>query len=249
MKSYNKIISAILLFTAFCSFNTLRAEVNVSVYPSLSSMPSEDICALLASSRSVTYGKDFSKLVFSRQMPLELTSTDFITKVYGLFSPKMSCRELCDASGKVLSLKPEKDDMGLWLQTEDGYNISFYGINPPEVSTMARIENDSVADYGFFFMFPYNDSTKNEANSRQAEFCGALLQEMSDLGLVMGANELTDDLFDVYGEYNGNFVNVRLIDDPAFKGEGKFSGNSGKYIVMLTVEPNGFTPEDEIAAL
>lgn len=167
--------------------------------------------------------------VTSRQIPVEVTAEDFITKVYGVFSPERSKEELCTDCKNILELLPEEDRMGLWLDSTEGYQISYYGQTIPDVSAMATIERDSVAGYGFFFLFPYEVSSREEMNARQAAFCGSLLQEMQDIGVVLGENQMADALFEVSGDYKGSMVDVRLID------EGRTDG-SGRFVLYLRVD-------------
>lgn len=167
--------------------------------------------------------------VTSRQIPVEVTAEDFITKVYGVFSPGRTKDELCADCQKVLDLMPEEDSMGLWLDSSEGYQISYYGQTVPDVSAMATMERDSVAGYGFFFLFPYEVSSKEEMNARQAAFCGSLLQEMQDIGVVLGENQMADALFEVSGDYKGSTVDVRLIDEDRTDG-------SGRYVLYLKVD-------------
>lgn len=73
-------------------------------------------------------------------------------------------------------------------------------------------------------------------NRRQASFSGSLLQEMQDIGALMAAEPGPEDsLFEATGEYAGNFVDLRLADEPAVSG-------GGRYVLYLTVEP-GAAPE------
>ena len=44
------------------------------------------------------------------------------------------------------------------------------------------------------------------------------------------------------GDYQGSLVDVRLLDD-------RNSDGSGRYILILSVEPNAFTAADDVAAL
>ena len=60
-------------------------------------------------------------------VPVDLTAEDFITKVYGVLSPDRSRDELCDDCVKLLNLMPSEDQMGLWLDSADGYQLSYYG--------------------------------------------------------------------------------------------------------------------------
>lgn len=167
------------------------------------------------------------------RMPVELTAEDFITKVYGVLSPDRSRAELCRDCRTMLDLMPEEDNMGLWIQSDDGYEVSYYGMRIPDVAAMASIERDSIADFAFFFLFPYTDATREEMNRRQASFSGSLLQEMQDIGALMAAEPGPEDsLFEATGEYAGNFVDLRLADEPAVSG-------GGRYVLYLTVEPGG----------
>ncbi len=167
--------------------------------------------------------------IASRHVPVNVTAEDFITKVYGVFSPERSKAELCADCANVLNLMPEEDQMGLWLDGSDGYQLNYYGQTIPDVSAMATIERDSVAGFGFFFLFPYETTTKDEMNARQAAFCGSLLQEMQDIGVVLDENQMADALFEVSGDYKGSMVDVRLIDEDKADG-------TGRYVLYLKVD-------------
>lgn len=171
-----------------------------------------------------------------------VTAEDFVTKVYALFSADNSKNELCEDCKNMLSMIPSEDNMALWLDSADGYVLSYYGQTIPSVSALATIDNDSVANFGYFFLFPYDDLNHEEMNRRQALFCGCLLQEMQDLGASMGVNTLSDALFEASGDYNGNFVDFRLTEENT-------NGNTGRYVLYLSVEPHAFTATDALAAL
>ena len=49
---------------------------------------------------------------------------------------------------------------------------------------------------------------------------------MHDIGIPMGRDSLSDDLFDVSGSYKGNFVNVRLMEEQT-------ADSTGRYILIL----------------
>lgn len=172
-----------------------------------------------------------------RQIPVEVTAEDFITKVYGVLSPDRSRDELCEDCVNVLNLMPTEDNMGLWLDAADGYQLNYYGQQIPDVSAMAVIERDSVDHFGFFFLFPYNLTTKEEMNKRQSQFCGSLLQEMQDIGVIMGVNPEADALFEAVGDYKGNYVDVRLMDET-------LGSNSGRYVLFLECYPGGVDNEE-----
>ena len=175
--------------------------------------------------------------------PLELTARDFVTKVYGVLDSTLSTRsEICRAS-EGMNLAPSADSLGLWLETGDGYSVSYYGMTP-DVTAMAQFEGD----FGFFFLFPYQQGERENANARQSEFCGALLQEMSDIGLVMGLDPLADTLFDAVGSYGANFVEMSLIEETAGSSDTAPATSAGRFIVTLTVRPNAYQPSDNLAA-
>ena len=176
------------------------------------------------------------------QMPVNITANDLVTKVYGVLSPESSKAELCEDCATILNLRPSEEDMGLWLDSTDGYQFSYYGLTVPDVSALASIERDSVGNFGFFFLFPYSStSTKEEMNLRQSQFCGSLLREMYDIGVSLDVITNPDSLFEVAGNYKGNFVEIRLMDEVV-------SGSLGRYVLFLSVEPNGFTDADNLAA-
>lgn len=166
------------------------------------------------------------------QLPLELKAKDFITKVYGILDSDMNKDEIVSATQTVVSLVPEEDEYGLWLESGNGYSISYYGMTPEVSARAAFDEGNNVSDYGFFFLFPYSDGGREEANSRQAKFSGALLQEFLDMGLAMEVDTLSDAIYEVSGDYENDLVDVRLIE------EHETDDNSGRFILILTVNPD-----------
>lgn len=214
--------------------NDITAEV--SALP-LSAMTSEEVIDLLASMPA------FATPGPMREMPLLLTADDMLTKVYGVLDSSLDKASLIKASETILDMSPTDDRACLWLDPSDGYGICYSGLKP-DVSAMARFDRDRISDFGFFFLFPYIKSKKHLAAKEQVLFCGSLLQEMHDMGAVLGNDGDADSLFDVSGDYNGNFVNVRLIDDPGADPQDP----EGRYIVFLSVEPTGFTLYDTITA-
>lgn len=160
---------------------------------------------------------------------IRLTAEDMVTKVYGLLDSGLRKEDCLEQARVAFNLFP-KEDLGVyWLEGSDGYLVNYYGMMP-EVSAMARFEDDAVSDYCFFFLFPYDDASRHQAVRNQAEFCGSLLQELFDLGMPMGANVATEDLFEATGDYQGSFVDVRLLDDAT-------AADGSRYILMLSVEP------------
>lgn len=152
---------------------------------------------------------------------------DLMTKVYGFIQDGCTRSDCIADARKTVNLTPDTEGADLWLDSDDGYRLSYDGM-APDVSAMARmaLDNDSVREYCFFFLFPYHGETaKEQATRSQADFSGALLQEMADMEIPLGADANTDDLFDVEGGYLGRQVNVRLMDDL----------DSERYILMLAV--------------
>lgn len=171
---------------------------------------------------------------------VKLTAEDMVSKLYGVIDASVSKKECVRQSKELLHLTPEDDNDALWLETATGFGVDYYGMNP-DVSAMARFGNDQVSDFGYFFLFPYTASTKADSVREQADFCSSLLQEMMDMGLPMDLNTATDDLFEAVGDYNGSLVDVRLLDEAG-------NGQGGRYILILSIEPNAFTPADDILA-
>lgn len=176
-------------------------------------------------------------------LPVDVTALEMLTKVYGCISPRVSKHECVDSSRRIIRLTPLDDNGTLWLDTDGGYRLNYYGL-VPDVSAMARFDgdNESLSDFGYFFLFPYAGSSRRDGMKKQTDFCGTLLQEMADMGLPMDLNTATDDLFEAVGDYQGSLVDVRLLDD-------RNSDGSGRYILILSVEPNAFTAADDVAAL
>ena len=176
-------------------------------------------------------------------LPVRLTAEDMVAKVYGVVDPESSKEECVARVRRALRLTPEEDEGVLWLERDGGYGINYYGL-VPDVSAMARFENgdQSVSDFGYFFIFPYSEGAKSRSIREQTDFCSSLLQEMYDIGLPMDLNTATDDLFEAVGDYKGSLVDVRLLDD-------KHQDGNGRYILILSIEPKAFTPADNDMAL
>ena len=198
---------------------------------SFSTMTVEEVSALLAQTESThadmtASAKDGVGSGDMMLLPVVLTAEDMITKVYGVVDPEVSKDECVRSSRALLGLTPEDDNGALWL---------------PDGSAMVRFGDSKVSDFGYFFLFPYASGDKRERIREQADFCGSLLQEMADIGLPMDLNTATDDLFEAVGDYKGNFVDVRLLEE-------KGDADSGRYILILSIEPGAFTPADDVMA-
>lgn len=172
-----------------------------------------------------------------RRIVIPVTGEDLVSKAYGAISASNSKDQAIRDSEAVINMTPTEEDNYLWLDSNDGYRLDYNGMSP-SVSAMIRLENDSIKDYGFFFLFPYSEGGKRCVTSDQCQFSTTMLQEFEDMGLNLGANPYTSDLFEVNGNYTDNYVAVRLIDDA----EGE------RYILMLSVEPVAISTSDLVAA-
>ncbi len=171
--------------------------------------------------------------------PVTVSAEDLITKVYGVASPALSQEEMAETVAADINLVPSAEDDNLWLDSEDGYSLSYSAMRP-EVSAVACFEADSLTNYAYFFIFPYEGS-RQCANDRQAEFCGCLLQELADLGLQMGLDttpladndvqSTTVTLFNVCAQHGLDIVDVTLQEQPDVDG--------GRFLVTLNVAPGG----------
>lgn len=171
----------------------------------------------------------------------KMTAEDLVTKVYGVVDNDLSQEQVIECID-MLHLSPSIDDSRLWLDSTEGYRVTYCGMTP-EVSAYATFEENAVSNYSFFFMFPYNSSiNKESANGSQCEFCSTLLHELSALGADMRADDSSDVLFSAAGSYGTSNLNVSLVDDD-------IADNSGQYILILEVEPNAFTAADELPAI
>lgn len=214
---------------------------------SFSTMGVDEISALIdmhtGNSPQAASAKEAVTTVSKRApQPVSLTAGDMVTKVYGVVDPKAGKEECVVRTRTLLSLHPQEDEGVLWLESADGFVVDYYGMQPC-VSAMARYDTPAsgATDYGFFFLFPYTSGTRKQTIENQAEFCGLLLQEMADCGLMMDLNTATDDLFEAVGEHCGSLVDVRLVDD-------RQTPDSGRYILILSIEPDAFKPDDDMPA-
>ncbi len=164
-----------------------------------------------------------------------VNADDLVTKVYGLLSTNLTKSATKSEAARLLHVTPSDEEGVLWLDSETGYGLNYDGMTP-EVSAMARffdpetadttnIAKAKVNDFGFFFLFPYEEASKECVNRNQAEFCSALLTELKDMGVALGVNTASTDLFEVLGNYNGNNIDMRLFDEGT------------RYVLMVAVEP------------
>lgn len=206
--------------------------MNASLNTSLSEMTAAEIISILPETTvasAQTLNRD------SNSEAMQVSGRDLITKAYGMIPAVNSRQSTIELSEEMMNVTPTAEDNNLWLDSTDGYAINYNGMTP-DVSALVRLENDSISDYGFFFLFPYSEVDKKYATADQVDFSKTMLQEFEDMGLDLGANPYTSDLFEVTGDYTDNFVAMRLIDDK----EGE------RYILMLSVEPNAMSEIDNL---
>lgn len=169
------------------------------------------------------------------QQPLAVsrvyTAHDLLTKIYGICPISVSEEELCKMCRDSLNLAPSQEKDGLWLDSEDGYEVCYSGMIVPIVSAIAQMSGDRVERFIYFFQFPYTQSDKESINLDQADFCGIFLQELQDKGANLASSSSRDSLFEVSGSYGSSQLDLTLEDTPA-------SGPlPSQFILTLTVTP------------
>ncbi len=182
--------------------------------------------------------------------PIIVTAADLVTKVYGALEPTATMEETMAYAGAKLKMVPEKDGEDLWLDSDKGYVVSYSGMTP-EVSAVAQFDDDSLSSFGYFFIFPYNSTNRDEANRHQCSFCSSLLQEMYDMGSIVGmpvmenedasADEADDSLFDVLASYEGNNINMSLKEE-------SLDNATGRFLLVVEVTPANPNPYDSVMA-
>lgn len=185
--------------------------------------------------------------------PIIVTAADLVTKVYGALEPTATMEETMAYAGAKLKMMPEKEDENLWLDSDKGYVVSYSGMTP-EVSAVAQFDDDSLSSFGYFFIFPYNATNRDEANRHQCSFCSSLLQEMYDMGSIVGmpvmenantsadeADEADDSLFDVLASYEGNNINMSLKEE-------SLDNATGRFLLIVEVTPANPNPYDSVMA-
>lgn len=161
---------------------------------------------------------------------------DMLTKVYGLI-PATLDEWTMTGEAAVMGLVPVKEDGGLWLDSAEGYRLSYAGVSP-EVSARAEYEDGALTGFTYYFIFPYEcDRTREIANKEQCRFCGSMLQEMNDMGVEMAAGESDPEmLIDASGVYGDSQLKVNLLDD------------DNRFLLILSVTPEAFTAADSLLA-
>lgn len=192
-----------------------------------------------------------SRLAAHAASPVIVTAADLVTKVYGVIEPVANMDETVNHTAKAINLIPEVDGTDLWLDSDKGYQVSYSGMTP-EVSAVAQFDDNTLSSFGYFFIFPYAADGRDEANRCQCNFCTSLLQEMYDMGSIVGmpveetagsADNASDSesLFNVLASYEGNNINLslkELTQDDA----------SGRFLLVVEVTPGLSNPYDSVMA-
>lgn len=206
--------------------------------------------AASAQKKSPSADSKVVKMLIAKKMtPVKVTAKDLVTKVFGVADSNLSSPDLKKSVAKTLSVTPQEDEGGLWLDPTDGYAVSYYGM-VPQVSAVAMYdEEDSehLAYFSYFFLFPYSNGSRENANYEQCAFCTSLLQEMEDIGMDMGGDSSSDALFEAVGNYGENNVNIRLVEqnsDSTYVVDPDHASGDGRYIVVLNVEPGAYNEAD-----
>lgn len=173
-------------------------------------------------------------------MPLQLTASDLVTKVYGVFDTGLSQSQTAEEVASRMKLTPSADRKSLWLDSADGYVVSYYGMMP-QLSAVAYFNDQGVTNFCYFFIFPYSSGNRDTANLEQSLFAGSLLQEMNDVGLIIGMPDSTDAIFEAIGSYQDKHIDVRLLEEEELN-------ESGRFILSLEVTPGSYSNYDYILA-
>lgn len=174
--------------------------------------------------------------------PVAVTVDDMLTKLYCAVPDTLERDNALETAFGIFLTAPREDEYGWWLDKDDGYFISYYGMDP-DVSAMAYFDpvTGLARNYCLFFIFPYEAGTRELVNKEVSDFCGTLVQELADRGMQPGVNILTDALFEVVGEYENRAFDIILSD------EAEGSPMEGNYLLSVSVNP-GITAEEMLAA-
>lgn len=196
-----------------------------------------------------------SKVSSMMTAPVIVTAADLVTKIYGAIdipsvnsgddSQALSQKEEILNAGRAMRLNPEEDETGMWLDSTSGYHVSYSGMTP-DVSAVAQFDNDNLSSFGYFFIFPYSAGQREHANRDQCAFCGSLLQEMYDMGSIVGVpveeDSIADPLFTALGSYDGNHINVSLREQ-------RKPDASGRFLLVVEVTPGVYNLYDSVMAM
>lgn len=175
---------------------------------------------------------------------VRVNAADLIGKVYGVADPNVSENDCRRQASEALQMIPTLDEGAEWISSDNGYVLVYEGLSP-EVEAMALYDRGEVAGYGYIFYFPYEAKERETANTHQCEFCSALLQELTDMGMALGSDSESDSLFDVEGVFSGGDVRLTLREEVESETVTPYlqSGiipvdRQGQFILMINVVPS-----------
>lgn len=164
--------------------------------------------------------------------PLNVTAKDFLTKVYGVCPTYLSKSEAADMVSAEISISPVEEGNGLWIEGDDGFAVSYFGSTPVATAMAIYDEEERLSDFGYYFEFGYEGGTRDAARCEQSDFCGCLLQELSDIGARMSCEEENDSLFNVSGSCYGVSFRLRLIEENFGAPD-----DEGAFLLLMTISP------------
>ena len=156
------------------------------------------------------------------------------------------------AAGGNFTGTPYAEDGAEWMSADEGFRICYAGMMP-EAEGMARYDNGSVTGFGYIFYFPYASTARENANCEQCRFCSALLQELTDMGVALGSDPMTEALFNIAGVYQGGDIQLTLneyIDHetltPDLQAGAIPTDREGSFVLTVSIVPAhalGFTAD------
>ncbi|MDE6559648.1 MAG: hypothetical protein K2K29_07155 [Muribaculaceae bacterium] len=178
--------------------------------------------------------------------PLDVNAADLVGKVYGVADASANRNECRLEAGERFGYMPANEDGAEWINSTDGFAVRYSGM-APEADAMARYDGNKVAGYGYIFYFPYEAYARKLADSAQCEFCSTLLQELTDMAISMCSDPMTDAIFDMSGDYNGNDISLTLreeIDHETITPD-QLAGSvpadrCGRFVLLVSIVPDAY---------
>lgn len=170
------------------------------------------------------------------KMPLCVNAADMLSKVYGCGDCRLNHRQLFREVRDITSIAPQTDEYGMWMESGDGFSLSYYGMTP-EMSAVAIYddEGEKLHNFCYFFLFPYQEARRDRAVKEQTEFTGALLQEMYDMGMDLYTVSDPEVMMDAVTHYADNLVELRLMEEDLRDVD--TTEADGRFLLVVRVEP------------
>ena len=204
--------------------------------------PEEMRCPLLITALAVLFSL-LGIMIAEAKRPVKVSAADLVGKVYCVADPALGRESCLKQVENNFSGTPVSEDGAEWMSESEGFIINYHG-QSPEAEAMARYDHDTVAGYGYIFYFPYKSTQRERANKEQCRFCSELLDDLCALGAMMGADPLTENLFDVSGVLKGGDVQLTLtedvdpgVQDTELQAGAENPNQSGRFILVMSVVP------------